>query len=230
MFLYASGEPIPVAASHLRTSLREAMAIFDPSASDPALRQMVVVGHSQGGLLTKILAQDSGLAVWDAITNVPYPASRISPESQALLERAMIFRPEPHVGRLVFIATPHGGSPMADGPLGQLGLALSRPQGITARIGDELEAAYGPEQLQRRSCAARHSACATSVHRAASSRPCAGSPSTRAYPTIRSSSSSAIPRSGDLATAWSLTRVHSSRQPPRKCSSRASTSSSARNA
>ncbi len=144
MFLYASGEPIPVAASHLRASLREAMAIFDPSGSDSALQQMVVVGHSQGGLLTKTLAQDSGLAVWDAIVNVPYPASRISPEAHALLERALIFRPEPYVRRLVFIATPHGGSPMADGPLGRLGLALSRPQGTTARIGDELEAAYGP--------------------------------------------------------------------------------------
>jgi hypothetical protein len=33
---------------------------------------------------------------------------------------------------------------MADGPLALLGLALSRPQGKTARIGAEIEAAYGP--------------------------------------------------------------------------------------
>jgi hypothetical protein len=144
IFLYATGEPIPVAAARLREVLREAMATFDPSGSEPALRQMVVVGHSQGGLLTKILVQDSGLTIWDAVLNVPYPASRLAPESQALLERALIFRPEPYVRRVVFIATPHGGSPMADGLLGQLGLAISRPQGNTARIGDELEAAYGP--------------------------------------------------------------------------------------
>ena len=49
MFLYATGEPIPVAAAHLRETLREAMATFDPSGSEPALRQMVVVGHSHGG-------------------------------------------------------------------------------------------------------------------------------------------------------------------------------------
>ena len=79
MFLYATGEPIPVAAAHLRETMREAMATFDPSGSEPALRQMVVVGHSQGGLLTKILSQDSGLAVWDAVVNVPYPASRLAP-------------------------------------------------------------------------------------------------------------------------------------------------------
>jgi pimeloyl-ACP methyl ester carboxylesterase len=149
IFLYATGEPIPVAASHLREALREAMATFDPSGSDAAMRQMVVVGHSQGGLLTKILAQDSGLTIWDAIINVPYPASLLSPESQALLNRALIFTPEPYVRRLVFIATPHGGSPMADGPLGQLGLLLSRPQGNAARIGEELDAAYGPGSSNR---------------------------------------------------------------------------------
>jgi hypothetical protein len=144
IYLYATGEPIPVAAAHLRESLREAMATFDPSASEPALRQMVVIGHSQGGLLSKILVQDSGLTIWNAVLNVPYPASMLAPESQALLERALIFRPEPYVRRLVFIATPHGGSPVADGPLGRLGLLLSRPQGTTARIGAELEAVYGP--------------------------------------------------------------------------------------
>jgi hypothetical protein len=143
IFLYGTGEPIPVAASHLRESLREAMATFDPSGSESALRQMVVVGHSQGGLVSKILAQDSGLTLWEAIVNVPYPASLLSPESQALLARALIFRPEPYVRRVVFVATPHGGSPVADGPLGRLGLLLSRPQGNTARIGEELEAAYG---------------------------------------------------------------------------------------
>ena len=149
VFLYATGEPIPAAAADLRESLREAMATFDPSGSEPAMRQMVVVGHSMGGLLTKILAQDSGLAVWDAVVNVPYPASRLAPESQALMDRALIFRPEPYVRRLVFIATPHGGSPVADGPLGRLGLVLSRPQGKTARIGNELEGAYGPGSYNR---------------------------------------------------------------------------------
>jgi pimeloyl-ACP methyl ester carboxylesterase len=149
IFLYATGEPIPVAAAHLRETLRQAMATFDASGSEPALRQMVVVGHSMGGLLTKILAQDSGLTIWNAVVNVPYPASRLAPESQALLNRALIFRPEPYVRRLVFIATPHGGSPVADGPLGRLGLVLSRPQGNTARIGAELEAAYGPGSYNR---------------------------------------------------------------------------------
>jgi pimeloyl-ACP methyl ester carboxylesterase len=143
MFLYATGEPIPVAGAHLREALREAIGTFDPFGMELAMHQMVVVGHSQGGLLTKILAQESGLDLWDAVVNVPYPASMLAPLSQARLERALIFRPEPYVRRVVFIATPHGGSPVAAGPLGRLGVALSRPQGNAARIGTELDTAYG---------------------------------------------------------------------------------------
>ena len=143
-FFYASGEPIPLAAEKLREALREARATFDPSGTEPALDRMVLVGHSQGGLLAKILAQESGLTIWDAALKVRYPASRISPESQALLEKALIFHPEPYVRRIVFIATPHSGSPVADGALGRVGLLISRPQADTKRIDDELKAAYGP--------------------------------------------------------------------------------------
>ncbi len=142
-FLYASGEPIPLAAMRLREALREARATFNPSGSDPSLGRMVVVGHSQGGLLAKILVQESGLTIWDAALKAPHPASQISPESQALLERALVFHPEPTVRRLVFIATPHSGSPVADGPLGRVGLLISRPQADTDRIRKELDAAYG---------------------------------------------------------------------------------------
>ena len=148
-FLYATGEPIPLAAMRLRDALREARATFDPTGSEPALDRMVVVGHSQGGLVAKVMAQEAGLTIWSAALGVPYPASRISPESQALLERGLVFHPEPYVRRLVFIATPHAGSPVADGPLGRVGLLLSRPSEVTSRIDDELEAAYGPEAVTR---------------------------------------------------------------------------------
>ena len=37
----------------------------DPEGKDPALRQMVVIGHSQGGLLTKMMVVDSGTRFWD---------------------------------------------------------------------------------------------------------------------------------------------------------------------
>ena len=40
------------------------MQALDPERDDPALEQMVVIGHSQGGLLAKLTAVDSGDRFW----------------------------------------------------------------------------------------------------------------------------------------------------------------------
>ena len=44
---------------------------LDPEGTDAALRRMVVIGHSQGGLLTKLTAVDSGIRFWDQLANAP---------------------------------------------------------------------------------------------------------------------------------------------------------------
>lgn len=48
-FLYNSSAPMVVSAADLRDALRNKFAKLDPEGKDPALREMVVVGHSQGG-------------------------------------------------------------------------------------------------------------------------------------------------------------------------------------
>ncbi|HSF02473.1 MAG TPA: hypothetical protein VLA62_05660, partial [Solirubrobacterales bacterium] len=64
-FSYDTGAPIPWSAMLLRESLQKAVSILDPAGTDPGLRRMVVIGHSQGGLLTKMTAIDSGSRLWD---------------------------------------------------------------------------------------------------------------------------------------------------------------------
>ena len=71
---------------------------------------MVIIGHSQGGLLTRLTAVDSGTVFWDSLFAVPPEGLRISPESRAALERSLFFKPLPFVRRVVFLSTPHGGS------------------------------------------------------------------------------------------------------------------------
>jgi hypothetical protein len=66
LFMYNTGQPILYSAHLLRQALRKATTDFDPKGRDPALRQMVVIGHSQGGLLTKLLTTSSGTRFWDA--------------------------------------------------------------------------------------------------------------------------------------------------------------------
>jgi hypothetical protein len=83
---------------------------MDPESKDEALRKMVIVGHSQGGLLTKMTAIDSGMAFWDTMFNLPPDQLKLDPEARDILMRSMFFEPLPFVRRVVFVATPHHGS------------------------------------------------------------------------------------------------------------------------
>ena len=53
-FTYNTGNPIPLSANVLRHSLEDAVKSLGGVQADPALGRMVLIGHSQGGLLTKM--------------------------------------------------------------------------------------------------------------------------------------------------------------------------------
>ena len=80
-----------------------------------ALRKMVVIGHSQGGLLTKLTAIDSGDRFWDRAFNVPIDQVDVSSDTRELLRRSLFYEPLPFVHRVVFISTPHRGSHLSGG-------------------------------------------------------------------------------------------------------------------
>lgn len=110
LFSYDTGNPIPYSASLLRQALAGALAEVDPEGRDPALRRMVVVGHSQGGLLAKLTAIESGTRFWELASRVPFESLDLGDETREHLRRIFFFEPIPAVERVVFIATPHRGS------------------------------------------------------------------------------------------------------------------------
>jgi pimeloyl-ACP methyl ester carboxylesterase len=109
-FTYDTGNPVLYSAALLREAIRDAVRKLDPTGIDPALSEMVVIGHSQGGLLAKALVVDTGDRVWNAISYKPFNQVQLSPERRELLRRAVFIKPLPYVRRVVFIATPHRGS------------------------------------------------------------------------------------------------------------------------
>ena len=110
LFTYNTGNPIPLSADVLRHSLEDAVKSLGGVQADPALGRMVVVGHSQGGLLTKMISIESGTKVWDAISDRPVDDLNLKPETKALLKDSLFVHPLPFVETVIFIATPHGGS------------------------------------------------------------------------------------------------------------------------
>ena len=109
-FYYDTGNPITYSADVLRTSLRLIVEQLDPDGTDAALRQMVIVGHSQGGLLAKMTAIDSGTWLWDTVSQRPLDDLTLRDETREQLRRTLFLKPLPFVNRIIFIATPQRGS------------------------------------------------------------------------------------------------------------------------
>jgi pimeloyl-ACP methyl ester carboxylesterase len=108
--------------------MEDAVQKLDPQHKDPALQHIVLIGHSQGGLLAKWLAIDSGARLWETFSGKPPEALRVSAETSALLRRVFFVKPRPEVRRVIFLATPHHGSFVAESTVGQLLARLVTPR------------------------------------------------------------------------------------------------------
>ena len=112
-FTYDSGNPIVYSAYQLREALTQAVNRADPSGVDPCVRDMVVLGHSQGGLLTKLTAIDSGDSFWTNVSTKPFDEITLEPDKKGLVRKMMFVKPLPFVTEVIFLATPHRGSYLA---------------------------------------------------------------------------------------------------------------------
>jgi pimeloyl-ACP methyl ester carboxylesterase len=138
LFLYNTGNPVGYSGGVLRHTLETAVERLDPQGRDAALRRMVVIGHSQGGLLTKLTAVDSGDAFWDRVSKVPLDELDLSKEVRETLRRSLFYTPEPFVKRVVFVCTPHHGSYLASFSLAGLVADLVALPSNLAQVGLEL--------------------------------------------------------------------------------------------
>jgi pimeloyl-ACP methyl ester carboxylesterase len=120
LFIYNTGNPVAMSGGQLVQALKTVAAQLDPAGTDAAMKKMVVIGHSQGGLLTKLTSVDSGTQFWDYVSPRPIGELKLSEESRTLLQKSMFYEPLPFVRRVVFIATPHRGSYLAAYSLSRL--------------------------------------------------------------------------------------------------------------
>lgn len=140
LFLYPTGMPVPAAAAKLRESLTTYRNRWDPENDDPGFNQMVIVGHSMGGLLTRLQVIDSGDHLTKAffarpISEIPWLARH----EKKSVEASLKFQPLPFVKRVVFVAVPHQGSRFADKGIVRLAVRMIRLPGNTVKyVGDAL--------------------------------------------------------------------------------------------
>jgi pimeloyl-ACP methyl ester carboxylesterase len=133
VFSYPSGYPIPYSALLLRRELDTLDRTF------PHHRPIVLVGHSMGGIISRLMITDSGGdKLWRYFFGKSPAQTKLSPGTKALLEEALIFKPRRDVARLIFISTPHRGSVIAQNPIGRIGSSLIRKSVRYVNAGREI--------------------------------------------------------------------------------------------
>ncbi|MFO0869461.1 MAG: alpha/beta fold hydrolase [Pirellulales bacterium] len=119
-FRYPTGRGFLESAAELRERLQAAREECDPEHRDPALDHLILVGHSMGGLLSKLQIVSSEQRLWQAMGAGPFESLRAPQHVRDQLSRLLFFEPTPSVRRVVFIGTPHHGASLAARPVARL--------------------------------------------------------------------------------------------------------------
>lgn len=153
LFMYPTGVPLPIAASLLRDSLRQAERMYNPEGSDPAFSKMVLLGHSMGGLLSHAMVVDSQQELWQLNTDRPFGEIHGTRDVLEPLQHYFFFKPLPFAKRVVFLATPHRGSELSRRVVGRVSAGLiSEPDQINdllARLVKDNPDAFDRRQFRR---------------------------------------------------------------------------------
>ena len=94
-FQYNSSQIVALSAAELRETLMEMVNRLDPHQKDPALQNAVIIGHSQGGLLTKMTAVTPGDALLLSLSKSKLEDIRTTAEMKEQIRRLLLFEPVP---------------------------------------------------------------------------------------------------------------------------------------
>jgi pimeloyl-ACP methyl ester carboxylesterase len=119
-FSYPSGYPYPYSAALFRRDLDGIDRAF------PNHKRVVLIGHSMGGMICRLMITDAGDKIWRDIFGTSPAKTPLAGDARKLLAESLVFNHRPDVQRAVFISTPHRGSKFASGWIGRLGAALVR--------------------------------------------------------------------------------------------------------
>ena len=121
---YPTGPPPFFNAMRLRKLTDELLLHISPDLQAVAANNMLLVGHSMGGIISKTFVQNSDNTLWDT-TFYRSPAElAVDDDTRRTLEDIFIFTAKPYVKAVMFIDTPHRGAATADGWIGRLASAM----------------------------------------------------------------------------------------------------------
>jgi hypothetical protein len=117
--VYPTNAPIGFNHRNVREAIMATLRHFDPAGTARASGEMVLIGHSMGGVLARLTVSSSGEALEPAFVEERGLEGDAAAKVLAEFGPYLGFEPMPQVTRAVFIAAPHRGTPFADNRLSQ---------------------------------------------------------------------------------------------------------------
>ena len=124
-YSYPTGQPFWISAQQMREDIAKLRRELDPGNDSPSLDQMVLIGHSMGGLVSQLQVIDSGNQFWDElVSDEPFSVLRGDRVALQRLQDTFFFEANDSIDRVVTIGTPNHGSATASATLRWIGQKL----------------------------------------------------------------------------------------------------------
>lgn len=125
-FYYPTSMAVPWSATRLRQGLAHMQQRLNPGGRNPKLNRTVLLGHSMGGLLSRMQIVSGGDKIYRRYFKKPPEKLRLTESERAMVRDMFFFQPDPHIDETVFICTPHQGSFLATNWVGKVGGMIAR--------------------------------------------------------------------------------------------------------
>ncbi len=136
-YYYPTGTPWIASASGFRKAYRKLIAHLDPNSDDANIRKSILIGHSMGGLISRLAISYPGDNLSQAYLK-GIPIEKVFDKAeQTRIKNYFHYKPLTEPSKVIFLATPHQGSRIADGFIGWVTIkAITIPSFILKQTTD----------------------------------------------------------------------------------------------
>ncbi|WP_395316052.1 esterase/lipase family protein [Variovorax sp. UC74_104] len=134
---YPTNAPLPINNFAIREAVTQTLAHFDPTGKAPASNDITLIGHSMGGVLSRLMVSSSEDKLWDALL-ASYPMQGAQQRRmEEKLAPYLRFEPLPQVSVAIFIASPHRGTDFANNRISRwVANLITLPVAMLGQLGD----------------------------------------------------------------------------------------------
>lgn len=142
---YPTNMPMIVNHYEIQKAIEATLQHVDPTGTAASSKDIVLIGHSMGGVLSRLMVSNAENQIWDGIERMYGLDENRLRRLREKMGPYGDFRPIPGVDRAIFIATPHRGTPVAENRFARwVASLIALPVSLVTRFTDMAQLIVDP--------------------------------------------------------------------------------------